>query len=674
MRDNLYLYILLAIIFSIFISGFQYLYKNKDKSIIKKILFVIRAISIFLILLLFINPKIVKIEFEIIKPKLIILTDNSKSISKLNQKQDVINIVNKIKFNKELDKKFNLELYSFSDMISINDSLDFSKNSTNIFKSLNDINKIYKKDIAPIILITDGNQTVGKDFSNIKINQSIYPIIVGDTTIFSDIFISQLNVNKYTYLKNKFPVEAFVNYEGEENVSSKLTIRENNKIVFTKNISFDKTNKFKKVNLFIDANKIGIHNYIASLQSIKNEKNKFNNKKSFTVEVLSEQSKIAIISDIKHPDVAMFKRSIESNKQRKIFILDPKANINLNDYQLIILYQPNVKFKNIVKNINKLNKNFIIVTGKQTNWNFLNKAQSFFNKKSIQKTEDYLAFFNTSYSTFITRELSFDNFQPLTDYFGNISFLVPHQNILFQKIGNINSKQPLLTTFEKDNRRGAVLFGENIWRWRMSSKIEKKSFQPFDEFINNLVQYLSSNKKANFLEISSKSNFYQNETIKISANSFDANYNFDPNAKLWVEIYNKNTKAQFKYPFALNKNKYEVHISDLDKGNYSFLVFNELNKSKIKGRFNVLDYNIEDQFINSNKIKLGKLADSNKTKLYYLNNIEELILNLENDNKYKSIQKSKDVITPLIKWKWILGIILLLLSIEWFIRKYKGYI
>ena len=69
------------------------------------------------------------------------------------------------------------------------------------------------------------------------------------------------------------------------------------------------------------------------------------------------------------------------------------------------------------------------------------------------------------------------------------------QSILFQQIGNVESEEPLLVTFENDKTRGAVLFGENSWRWRMSSKVEENSFKPFDEFMNKLIQYLSSDKK-----------------------------------------------------------------------------------------------------------------------------------------------------------------------------------
>ena len=674
MLNNIYIHIALAVLISMFIAAFQYLYKSKNKSNTKLILFVLRFLAIFLLLLLLINPKIKKNKLEVIKPSFVVLTDNSKSIDNLKQSNRIISFVDEIKKDSELNDKFKIDYYTFSDDISVGDSLSFDKTSTNIYKSIRSIDKIYKSAIAPIILITDGNQTFGNNYSNIKLNQDIYPLVVGDTTIYQDIFISKLNVNKYAYLKNKFPVELFINYKGIKPITSKLTITNGKSTVYSNNIILDGNNNSKKIDLFLKANSVGFHNYKVRLSAIDNEKNKLNNSKQFSIEVLNEQSKIVIVSDILHPDVAMFKRAIESNKQRKVIIIKSDKFKDLKDYNLLILYQPTVKFKSLFEEIKKTKRNFLIVTGTHTDWNFLSNSQNYFKKKSINSTEDYLAVYNSAYNTFLTKDLGFENFQPLTDYFGKISFSVPYQSVLFQQIGNINSSDPLLATFNQDDIKGAVLFGENSWRWRMSSKIEANSFEPYDEFINKIIQYLASNKKDSFLDVINKPFYYQNETVNINAKYYDANYVFDANAKLWITISNKQTKKQIKYPFALLNNDYEVNISDLNKGNYSFKVSNEANDTQAYGNFTILDYSIEQQFISANKNNLEELASNTNGSITYPNEFDNLIKKIVNNSEYKSIQKSKEIVKPLIDWKWILGIIVLLLSTEWFIRKFKGYI
>ncbi len=674
MFNKLYLFIALATIISLGIAYFQYFFKAKKSSSTKLILFVLRSLSIFLLFLLLINPKIKKVKIETIKPSLVLLTDNSKSVTKLNQQNTVKNLVLKLKNNTELQTKFKIDNYTFSDDISFADSLDFQKNSTNISKSLQSIQKLYKKTNTPIVLITDGNQTFGNDYSHSNIKNTIYPFVVGDTTTYQDLNIAQLNVNKYAYLKHKFPVELFVNYNGNGVVASKLTITEGKTTVFSKKISLSKKNNAIKMDFFIPANKVGLHTYHARLSSIKDEKNILNNKRTFTVEVLNEQSKIVIVSDILHPDIAMFKRAIEHNKQRKVILKKPNSNLKFNDYQLIILYQPNKNFKNVFTQLKKDNKNSFIITGTKTDWNFLNNIQSNFNKKVLNSTEDFIPIYNSAYATFLTKDIGFENFQPLTDSFGKIAFNVPYQSLLFQQIGSVKSNNPLFVTFEQNGQRNAVLFGENAWRWRMNSKIESQSFEPFDSYINSVIQYLASNKKSTHLEIQNKKYYYQNETVQISAKVYDANYQFDSNVKLWISLTNKSTNKKIKYPFALINNEYEVKLADLSKGNYSFKVYDDAHKNTSYGHFSILDYNIEEQFTNANNKGLVKLALNTGGTVYYPNSLDQFIGKMVNDTRYKSIQKAKETQSPLIDWKWILGLIVLLLSVEWFIRKYKGYL
>jgi hypothetical protein len=49
-----------------------------------------------------------------------------------------------------------------------------------------------------------------------------------------------------------------------------------------------------------------------------------------------------------------------------------------------------------------------------------------------------------------------------------------------------------------------------------------------------------------------------------------------------------------------------------------------------------------------------------------------LIKTLIENKDYKSIEKNISTKTPLIDWVWLLILIAVLLTTEWFIRKYNG--
>jgi hypothetical protein len=219
-----------------------------------------------------------------------------------------------------------------------------------------------------------------------------------------------------------------------------------------------------------------------------------------------------------------------------------------------------------------------------------------------------------------------------------------------------------------------VIFGEGIWKWRASSYLNTNSFQDFDQFTGNLVQYLSTKKKRKRLEVNAENQYPANAVINIAAFYTDKNYQFDARASLEVVITNKKTKKITKLPFSLINNSYQIAIENLSSGAYSFKVV-VLGQNVTKyGSFKISDYQVEEQFTHSNNDKLTKLALRAGGKLYYKNEIESLIKNLLENKAYYTVQKPTVKEQDLIDWRWILLFIVSLFSVEWFIRKYFGKI
>ena len=675
MQSTLIFYTFLAFLFSLSVAYFQYYYKLKNKIKVTPILFTLKALSLFLIILLLINPKIEKTETTNVKPVLSFLIDNSKSVSFFNEDKNVEDFINKIDNNNDLNNKFDIQKFTFDNDLQVLDSITFSKNQTNISKAIIEVDNLQKDKIAPIILISDGNQTIGQDYEFINSKQPIYPIVIGDTTNYVDVKISQLNVNKYSYIKNKFPVEVILNYEGDENVTTQFSIFSKGKTVFRKRISFSPDKKSATVIANLTSTKEGIQYYTASITKLKNEKNIKNNTKSFSVEVIDEQTKIVLLTSILHPDLGALKKSIESNKQRSVEIINiDKFKKQIEDYQLVMLYQPNNKFDKIINKLKQKNSNYLLVSGSNTDWNFVNQQQLGFRKNAINQTENYGVVFNDSFLTFLQDDIGFNNYPPLKDKFGEVTISKEHQTLLYQNINGVQTQQPLLATFDINNQKSAIILGEGIWKWRAASFLNSNSFEDFDKFTGNLMQYLASNKKRNRLEVNTESIYPANSTINISAFYTDKNYQFDARANLEITITNSETKEVLKVPFSLVNNSFQTEIENLASGDYTYKVSvfgQNINKN---GRFKITDYEVEEQFTNANINKLQKLADKTGGKLFYKDQIDELTKEFIENESFYTVQKSSIKQQNLIDWKWILFLVIIFLTAEWFIRKYHGKI
>ncbi len=665
-------FIIGAFLLAALVVYFQYIFKEKKLHRVV-ILALLRFISVFGILILLINPKIQQKFIETIKPKLFVAIDNSSSILFSSQDSAISSSVLNIKKNKELKEKFEIDYFTFGSSVQNGSELTFKENQTNIEEIVQSLNSLAKQQMAPIILLGDGNQTYGKDYKFMNSNQPIFPVIYGDTSKIEDIEINKINVNSYSFLNNNFPVEIFLKYTGIELVNTNLIIEESNKVIYKKLISFSKENYSSHIQLKLPSKKVGKHLFKTRIEPLEGEINTINNFKNFSVEVIDEQTNIVIFYDVLHPDIGMLKRSIESNEQRKVHLMDLNTSIDFSDnIDLYILYQPNNKFENIFNEIKSSNSNYFIITGKQTDWNYLNKAQSIFTNNVLTTTEKYFANFNINFNKFKIEDIGFNDYPPLEGFFGEVSFLTPYESILTQSIHGIETNNPLLVTFSDLNNdsRGIVLFGENLWKWRAISYSKQHSFDDFDQFINSTIQYLTLSKQANPIELQYKSFYYTDEPIKISAKIYDSNFNFDLGAQLKLNFDNENNDT----PFYFNGNEYELNLLDLKHGEYKFSVKDQENSKSVIGSFKILNYSIEQENLNANKNDLESLADNSNGKIYYPNQFPELYDFILNNQNFASIQTEKIKTTSLIDWKWLLGIIMLSLSLEWIIRKYKGLI
>ena len=108
--------------------------------------------------------------------------------------------------------------------------------------------------------------------------------------------------------------------------------------------------------------------------------------------------------------------------------------------------------------------------------------------------------------------------------------------------------------------------------------------------------------------------------------------------------------------------------------NYSFEVRVNNGTHRSFGTIEILDFNIEQQFINANVQKLEQLATNTDGAIYFDSEANQLITNLISDNRFSSIQKIIKKTVPLIDIKIGLLVLILSLAIEWFIRKYNGLI
>ena len=319
------------------------------------------------------------------------------------------------------------------------------------------------------------------------------------------------------------------------------------------------------------------------------------------------------------------------------------------DFQAVILYQPNSTFSSVYEFLNTNSFDRFTITGTQTDWFFVNQIQSNYRHEITGQLEDFQATLNNNFTTFIVNALDFESYPPLHSEFGAVNFNIPFEPLFYKRINTSVIDEPLMATFETTNFREVVLLGEGIWRWRAQEYLNQETFQEFDNFLGKAIQYITTNKRRTRLVVNYESFYDGNSYIRIGAQFFNKNYEFDNKASLTISLKNTETQQVTNIPFILKQSIYEVDLSNFSAGDYDFTVSANDGEVIDSGHIKILDFKVEEQFLNANVTKLQQVATNSGGSSYFIANPNELFTNLMNDQRFTTIQRSTKNVVPLGK-------------------------
>ena len=92
----------------------------------------------------------------------------------------------------------------------------------------------------------------------------------------------------------------------------------------------------------------------------------------------------------------------------------------------------------------------------------------------------------------------------------------------------------------------------------------------------------------------------------------------------------------------------------------------------MSGNLVVVSHNLEEMNTTADFGLMNQLASAYHGEFVYANQIASLKDKIAKNKAVTSILRSETTTESLINWKWLFVILLLLLSLEWFVRKRMG--
>ena len=659
---------LLCVFLGVFVTYFFYRENNNLKPFTKSFLFFVRFSILTSLFFLLLSPIFNIIIKNIERPSIILLQDASKSVRK-----DIKNDFKKIQ-NELLD--FDVSIYNFSDQLNEGFADTNLGLYTNIDLALTNINDLYSnRNLSSVVIATDGLYNRGKNpLYSEKFNFPIYSLILGDTAEQVDISIDKIEHNELAFLGNYFPVKIRIKSTSAKNKNFKLKIRKNDSIIFTKSFVSILNNEYFDIKKDLLANKIGMNKYSISISEFSNEQNIINNYADFFIDIIDSKSKILIFNDKPHPDIAAFVSSISSNENYDYTISKTENySLDFSDFNLIVFHSiKNLNEKFILEIFESKIPLLLFCTNDFNNINTFFSSVDFLNKGSADEVYPFLS------STFDDFQLSdsvknmISLMPPLKLPFGSYFVNNPSKVLLYQKIKDINSLNPLIS-FENIDKRIGIIFGEGYWKWRLRNFYLNNSHNSFDDFFNKVIQYLVTNEDKSKLRLDYNKSYFENESIIISAELYNSSFDLYNKKNIELKLFNSKNEI-FDYNFDKYENSYSLNIGALESDNYRFEVFvKDSDVSTKTGVITVKPVKVEELNLISDYNFLNNLSSANNGSLFWPNEINLLISEIKSSKSQKIIRTSNDIL-KLIDINSLLIFLLFFIFLEWFIRKYNGLI
>ncbi len=647
-----------------------------------RVLFVLRSLLASALFVLLLGPVFRQTTNLLEKPALVFLIDNSRSIK---EAADTALIIGELTRAAQTLGSSDWQV-EWSSLDGVTPEIIFNKPGSDLSAALKQTTGRYEgKNLAGIVLVSDGIYNNGLSPLYQPLHVPVYAVGTGDTVQRADLVLKNVAYNRVVYQGNKFPLRAEVGVSGLPNAEVTVTVMKQGRTVgqATKNSS---TRALLDFDFQLDAATQGTQRFDVVVTRHAREANVGNNRSAVFIEVVEGKKKIVLIAASPHPDIKAFRSVVEKNPNYEFLVhlpgvkeLPPSA-LDPQEIDLLIAHQsPDAigRTTGLLTSMLRAKVPALVIVGQQTQLRALSTVGVPVAFEPSSQRDEVQPVLQMTFSDFgYSPELGslVARYPPVSVPFGKLAYPGASKAILVQQIGNVVTDRPMLFALEEGERKVAVLIGDGIWKWRLSEFQETGKTIGFDELFSKLIQYLSTkDDRRRFRSFPVRQEFSSDGPALIESQVY--NELFEPvyGNTIDIELRGEDGKASvFRYVTAPGGgNRYR--IGGLKEGIYRFTSSTELNGKReiARGEFLVVEQNQESRNLTADFGLLRKLAESTEGKFYSDTEIQKLATDLASQKAAATLH-SEETFNPLINLKLVFFLLLLLVSAEWFLRKFAG--
>jgi len=659
-------------------------------------LLILRAISLIIALFLLLQPRFKWTESNTIKLDWNFYVDNSVSIGyhPALSLQTIKSELSQLVFN--LNKQdVSPYLYSFSESVSALENVqswDGKGSSTNLGSVISHIISDQEK-LAGATIITDGQFNQGLDPSQLiqKVEVPVYTLGIGHSTPLVDLSIQSIDAPTVAIKGEDLRINVIINSTGDMQERVNVILYEGKKMLGSRYLQTKGFGSRAQARFMFTPSNLGENEYRVKVSTVSKEINIENNQQKFFITILKDRYKVALITGSPSFNTSVIKSYIRKYPRveldhfvrRKNGYLTALKTFWSRPYQLIIF--DNYPLKELSSKTQRIYSKKIGAEKSSLLWllggNVTEKSASsiipFFHlriKDQIQTGEKTLWYMTTealSQSIFQGLELNdgldfWQNFPPI-----QASYNFESTNDEIEAIAyNQGPDVPLMFLGEKQGIRSAVWASPEFAtiHHRLSGTNYSKMFPELWTRIFSWLLKTSGDKNLYFRL--NKESYQQGEEILINGTSIGNKNGSKNQAFITTQIDSLEINSA-ELRFNPESRRWEGNIWAPKPGKYSYEISIQDGSNppvKQNGRFIVEESQIELNEVALNSPLLEDLSMKTNGAYYPWASRSELFNKVLPRERHEKFNRS----TKFNEENWVLVILIVLLTIEWIIRKRIG--
>ncbi len=655
----------------------------------KALMFILRTLGVASIAFLLLGPVVLRLLERSEEAIIVIAQDQSASLNEALGNEACATINEQINdLESQLSANFTVERFGFGTDIHVEEDSTLDQ-STNISAALKYIDEqCADKNIGAVIMATDGIFNEGRNplYENVSFNAPLYTVALGDTTIKRDLLVKNVLFNKVAYLGDETEIQVDVQAFNSraEQTSLKLyeTVGDKQNLIEETRISINADPFFISKTYTVKPSRSGNVKYTVRLSGLSDELSSKNNVRNIYMDVIDARQKILLLADAPHPDLSAIKQSLEQNKNYELSIqYATDKPINTNQVNLVIFHNlpsSNWDIKEELDALNRQRTPRLFFLGSNTNYTSFNSLDqgvsvSGFNQ-SMNVVEPKL---NSQFNAFKlsdkVKQLT-ASFPPIQSPFGEFNLATDSKILARQTVSSIETNYPLVLFNERKNIRKAVVLGEGIWKWRLFDFLTNDNHEGFDELLQKIVQYTSIKEdKRQFRANLNESDLKVGEALLFDAQLYNELYQSVNDADVSMKV--SNSKGQdYDFQFSKFNDYYVLDAGSLPEGSYNFEAKTNYNGKALsdKGSFTIKSIQKESYNLTADHGLLHELSSKYNGEFVTPGNLTNIVEKIRSSNQVKPIIYTEKDNQSILNFWWLMIPILLMLFLEWFLRRYSG--